>query len=279
MIVSKYIQLHKDLMHQYLRIYNPHAPEIDKDKVKSINRELWNLHSDFEQEYQLKIIEFSDSTDKLKMYLTILFVNGFKRLYYTIDKNANHLRLKEVLNKNDKAYLDYRQELSLICQNILDYLKLNINLEITGINKNKYNLNGQYFGNFELENTSSQKIELSKKIKKHFGFFLKNCPRKHKQILNEDDYNNLINWTILYFQNNFKVPKITTPIKVVNTNKTYVQLAFKYLFKELNSRTPYPDTLFEFYKIAFSCYSDDSKGNFESVRNNDEVKKLMNIEY
>lgn len=125
----------------------------------------------------------------------------------------------------------------------------------------------------------TKETELSERIKKHFGFFNKSCPRKHKQILNDTDFKRLIDWTIWYFENDFKVPEILEPIKVVNTNKTFVQLAFKYLFKELHKSSPYPETLFEFYQSAFTPYSEDKKRNFEAVKNNDEVKKLMQIDY
>jgi hypothetical protein len=133
---------------------------------------------------------------------------------------------------------------------------------------------------FEIEiNELVLETELSVKVKKHFGFFNKNCPRKHKQILDDKDFNKLIDWTILYFRNNFIVPEISEPIKVVNTNKTFVQLAFKYLFKTLHKSSPYPETLFEFYQSAFTPYSEDKRNNFEAVKNNDEVKKLMQIDY
>src|SRR5690554_4116723 len=124
-----------------------------------------------------------------------------------------------------------------------------------------------------------KETELSERIKKHFGFFNRNCPRKHKQILNDTDFEKLTEWTICYFENDFKVPEISEPIKVVNTNKTFVQLAFKYLFKELHKSSPYPETLFDFYQSAFNPYSEDKKSNFEAVKNNSEVKKLMQIDY
>ncbi|MCT4664946.1 MAG: hypothetical protein N4A45_06900 [Flavobacteriales bacterium] len=121
--------------------------------------------------------------------------------------------------------------------------------------------------------------ELSLKIQKHFGFFNMKCPRKHKQILNDNDFEKLINWTISYYENDCIVPKITEPIKVVNTNKTYVQLAFRYLFKVLHNNRTYPNSLFEFYKKTFAPYSEDKEKNFMAVRNDDEVKKLMHIDY
>lgn len=131
----------------------------------------------------------------------------------------------------------------------------------------------------EKKKHETKETELSEKIKKHFGFFNRNCPRKHKKILNDTDYEKLIEWAIWYYKNEFKVPEISEPIKVVNTNKTFVQLAFKYLFKELHKSSPYPETLFEFYQSAFTPYSEDKKSNFEAVKNKDEVKKLMQIDY
>jgi hypothetical protein len=124
----------------------------------------------------------------------------------------------------------------------------------------------------------AKESELSQKINKHFAFFNENCPRKHKKILKDSDFSKLITWTVDFFENDLNVPEISEPIGIVNTNKTYVQLAFKYLFKELH-RSPYPDSLFTLYKSAFKSYEMDSKKNFDAVKNNDEVKKLMLIEY
>lgn len=131
----------------------------------------------------------------------------------------------------------------------------------------------------EMPKPEPKETELSERIKRCFGFFNRNCPRKHKQILNDADFEKLIEWAIWYYENEFKVPDISEPIKVVNTNKTFVQLAFKYLFKELHKSSPYPQTLFEFYQSAFAPFSEDKKSNFEAVKNNDEVKKLMQIDY
>ncbi|MBO0592932.1 hypothetical protein I2486_16125 [Cellulophaga sp. E16_2] len=122
-------------------------------------------------------------------------------------------------------------------------------------------------------------IVLELEIKKHFNFFQKNCPRKHKQILSDDDFDKLINWANSYFNNDFKVPEISNPINVVNTNKGFVRLAFRYLFKKLHKEKTYPKSLFEFYKSAFSPYEFDKRKQFEAEKNNDEVKKLMEIDY
>jgi len=127
-------------------------------------------------------------------------------------------------------------------------------------------------------NTESHRTDLRQKIEKHFAFFSGQCPRKHKTILSDDDFKKLIDWTVLYYSNDFQPPQISQPIRTFNTNKTYVQLAFKYLFKELHPQSTYPDSLFDFYKSAFHNFSGDKKPSFIGVKNNDEVKHLMRID-
>lgn len=146
----------------------------------------------------------------------------------------------------------------------------------------------QLFANFHQRNEDEveplsdpdiDEVELRRKIEKHFGFFSGQCPRKHKTILKENDFKSLIDWTVAFYSSGFEVPNISHPIQTVNTNKTYVQLAFKYLFKEIYPNRKYPDSLFVFYRTAFSRFSADKKASFIGVSNNDEVKKLMHIDY
>lgn len=127
-------------------------------------------------------------------------------------------------------------------------------------------------------NADSIPTDLRQKIEKHFAFFSGQCPRKHKTILSDDDFKKLIDWTVSYYSNDLQLPQIFDPIRTVNTNKTYVQLAFKYLFKELRPNSTYPDSLFDFYKLAFRSFSGDKKTSFIGVKNNDEVKHLMKID-
>ena len=129
--------------------------------------------------------------------------------------------------------------------------------------------------------------ELSEKIKKHFAFLLGNCPRKGKPILSsENDFNKLIEWTTYFYENNFEVPDIETPIQTVNTNNYYTQLAFLYLFDQLrklgfhNQRTR-AKTIFNLWEKSFADYNGYSEKNFWKVKheNGNEVKKLMKIDY
>lgn len=120
--------------------------------------------------------------------------------------------------------------------------------------------------------------ELTETVKKHFNFFSKDCPRKGKQILKDTDFDKLINWTIYYYENDLKIPEINEPIKVINTNMTYVILAFRYLFKEIYPLKTFPNSLFEFFTKAFKPYSEYKKSNFDKAKNDNEVRKLMKID-
>ena len=127
-------------------------------------------------------------------------------------------------------------------------------------------------------NAESHRTDLRQKIERHFEFFSGQCPRKHKTILSDDDFKKLIDWTVSYYSNGFQSPQISQPIRTINTNRTYVQLAFRYLFKELYPGNTFPPSLFAFYRAAFLPYSADRSENFLRVKHNDEVKKLMRID-
>ena len=241
-----------------VEIKKKHLPEKLKSDIKeiTIQRELKKLN-DFEQKAEQLYIESKFNIDE----------------YYTHSEYAKEIefiRIKYGYYKTHVLPLCITGCLTsqLYAEHI--YLKEFLESEL-----NKALLPQQ----IAKQKPEPKETELSERIKKHFGFFNRNCPRKHKQILNDTDFNKLIEWTIWYFKNDFKVPEISEPIKVVNTNKTFVQLSFKYLFKELHKSSPYPETLFEFYRSAFYSYSEDKKSNFEAVQNKDEVKKLMLIDY
>lgn len=131
----------------------------------------------------------------------------------------------------------------------------------------------------ESHRTECKQETIHQKVEMHLGFLQDKCPRKHKIILNQTEFKKLISWTTYFYENEYAVPEIIEPIRVVNTNKTFIQLAFRYLFKELHKSKTYPSSLFEFYQKAFKPYSDDKRENFFGAKNNDAVKKLMNIDY
>ena len=87
-------------------------------------------------------------------------------------------------------------------------------------------------------------------------------PRKHKKILSDNDFNNLIKWITFYFENNLILPEIDQPISEINTNKGNVIYALKSFFKKEYRSSFYPKTLFELYKSCFIPYKDDKIKNF-----------------
>ena len=122
-------------------------------------------------------------------------------------------------------------------------------------------------------------VDIAERVMKHFDFFQKKCPRRHRIILSETDFDKLIGWTISFYRNEFEVPEINEPIQKVDTNRTYVRLAFKYLFKVFYpSHTIYPDSLFTFYTKAFHEYRDEKKTDFIKVARKQKVRELMKLE-
>lgn len=113
------------------------------------------------------------------------------------------------------------------------------------------------------------------KIESHFSFMLKNDLRKHKQILTEPDYNKLIDWLTLYFENRFTIPKITEPIRTVNTAKGNVIFSFKAYYKDEFSGSNFPDSLFELIKSCFYQYRNDNIENMKKTKEPDNYKELI----
>ena len=81
-----------------------------------------------------------------------------------------------------------------------------------------------------------------------FEWMQVNDSRKHKLILNENDFEKLIDYVTYYFDNNFSLPKIDQPIKKINTAKGNVVYTFMKFFKDEYPSHTRPDSLFELIK-------------------------------
>ena len=112
------------------------------------------------------------------------------------------------------------------------------------------------------ENTDS----LLNEIEKTFDFMKRVDPRKHRDILNDDEYEKLKNWLYDYFSKDFVVPEITEPIKTVYTSKGNIIWAFKSLFSRLHPSHTMPESLFELYRKAFYQFREDRFDNFRKQR-------------
>jgi hypothetical protein len=136
-------------------------------------------------------------------------------------------------------------------------------------------------------NIQQEEITLSSKINNHFAFLLGASIRNGQPILKEEvDLKNLVKWTTSYYESDFKVPEITDPIKYININKTYTQLAFFLLFDELriagfHKQTQRAKTLYPLWINCFAEYTGYKERNFWKVSQRDKnlIKKLMKIEH
>lgn len=103
-------------------------------------------------------------------------------------------------------------------------------------------------------------------IQKTFGFMERVDPRKHRDILSEDEYKKLVKWVHHYFSSGFKVPEIREPILKVHTSKGNIIWAFRSLFSELHPNHTIPKSLFELYTSAFYQFREDRFDNFKKQK-------------
>ncbi|WP_339660714.1 hypothetical protein [Croceibacter atlanticus] len=223
----------------------------------------------FAQQLNTKLTE-NENWKAIEIDLNNRFLKGLKK--YIIWYNENREELKKF-----QPYCPYSLMLNVIESTKAEIIKYFPDLETEAIPPLQT----------EMPKPEINETDLSKKIEKHFGFLLGNCPRKGVPILNnEQDFENLVKWTTSFYENNFEVPEISQPIKAVNTNDYYTQLAFLYLFDELrksgfhNQRTR-AKTLFNLWECCFSDYKGYSEKNFWKVKheNGKDVKERMKINY
>ncbi|MDP8217634.1 MAG: hypothetical protein P9M03_02785 [Candidatus Theseobacter exili] len=112
----------------------------------------------------------------------------------------------------------------------------------------------------EKENT------LRNEIKSAFSFMQRNDIRKHKLILNNTDFQNLINWVYYYFDNEFSLPEIEQPIQTINTAKGNVIYTFINLFKRLHPSGTKPQSLYLLIKACFFEYRKDNVLNYSKQK-------------
>ena len=103
-------------------------------------------------------------------------------------------------------------------------------------------------------------------IKEAFKFMLNTDPRTNEHILSVLDYEKLISWVTFYFTNDFTVPKISKPIKSVNTAKGNVIYTFLLFFKTEYPGYVRPDSLFELIKACFYPFRNDKIDNMRKTR-------------
>lgn len=138
-----------------------------------------------------------------------------------------------------------------------------------------------YFPNRTPEPEQPEPIEIQtdnsirNKIKTAFSFMLQSDPRKHKQILTEQDFEKLISWLTHYSENEFSIPEITEPIITANTTKGNIIYSFKAFFQTEFRGHNMPDSLFELAKSCFYQLSNDKIENMRKTKEPENYKDLI----
>jgi len=182
-----------------------------------------------------------------------------------ISPNDFPINLLLVTGHKYSGYIKY-EELNFIEATISS--SISDKLKITDSDRPKQLNNELQEPKLEVKNPMKSKIE------NYFSFMLKNDFRKHQQILTETDFEKLIDWLTLYFENNFTIPEITEPIKTINTAKGNVIFSFKSFYRDEFPGT-FPDSLFELIKRCFHQYRNDDIENMKKTKEPDSYKDLI----
>lgn len=142
--------------------------------------------------------------------------------------------------------------------------------ELSGYAQGKANLTDSYSQSDEPETSTRQIVEEA------LGFMQKTDPRKHKKILTELDFHQLIGWVTYYFEHD-QMPEGIKPIRSVNTNKGNVVYSFKELYREIHPSGTQPDSLFELIKRCFHEYRDDNISNYKKQSEPQYYQDLVSI--
>ena len=197
------------------------------------------------------------------------------------DEKTDKYKEAEIRAKN---IIEASQKIGGFAPALIEYLKQesdNIYLYINKSNnakddywktiKSNFNTQLSEFPSPQLLNTTfsnkqANKTAIKEKVISAFAFMQGKDLRKHKRILNETDFENLIDWVTYYFENDFLMPEIKKPIKEVNTNKENVIYTFKNFFKIVCPERTYPPSLFQLYTSCFYNYRNDKETNFRKVK-------------
>tara|TARA_B110000967_G_C18839989_1_gene538839 strand:- start:427 stop:1257 length:831 start_codon:yes stop_codon:yes gene_type:complete len=126
------------------------------------------------------------------------------------------------------------------------------------------------------ENSIDKNKSISNIVESFLSFMLEEDMRIHRQIIQEKDYDNLIEIVTKYFDSNCEVPKINQSIKKVYTSKGNIVWAFKTLFKNIYPISALPDSLFILLKKCFYEYRDDKIDNLKKTRRPEYFDETIN---
>lgn len=102
------------------------------------------------------------------------------------------------------------------------------------------------------------------KVKKAFEFTLKEGKLK-KQILSNEDHLRLLKWVTFYFDNEYKLPNVDTPISELNIGVTYIRYAFKLLIDQIHTPYARPESFYTLVPLCFKDLETDTKKDIQAT--------------
>ncbi len=269
-VIDKLLSNDTDIINDYCK---PFSKELN---INLLSKESFEAKRDLIKYY---IFEFWELQGFYKEYNDILFTGSLCNYtpikYEHTDRTEEKRKLNEfenyvinshilfdmLFNEIQICCIKYKIDFFKICYELsfsLEYLDSGISLAFREMKKESKPT--------QHESKSDKNLTIRQKVENAFSFMQSVDIRKHQLILNEADFNDLINWVTYYFENNFVLPKIIQPIQEVNTNKGNVIYTFLRFFKIIHPAQTRPESLFKLIKACFYEYKDDKIDNLKKQK-------------
>lgn len=192
-----------------------------------------------------------------------------------IKNHARELKQGAILSANDLVIANPKFDFEQLVLNDPDYIRAMRLFDLVALRMKK---DKDTTSDLQAKTASGNEIDSTIRglVEDKFKFMLFTDPRKHGQIITEEDYYKLVNWVAYYFENNETIPEIKNPIKKVNTDKGNVFYTFKLFYKEIKPNSTYPDNLFKLIQRCFYEYRNDNIDNMKKVKKPQYYNFLLN---
>ncbi|MEP4095718.1 hypothetical protein [Reichenbachiella sp.] len=125
------------------------------------SQKAFELHPKFDEEWKSAILAYMNNLNQLRAYLMIVYVNGLRGIEAEFKSQEEHVLRLRFKNNTAKALEDevfvalsnYHHGISLMSSQVREYLLLTCEIRISDVDFNKYNISGNYYGEFELKLT------------------------------------------------------------------------------------------------------------------------------
>jgi hypothetical protein len=118
-------------------------------------------------------------------------------------------------------------------------------------------------------NTPTSFYDIEETVIKHFQFTVEIDDRKKKQMLSQEEFLKLVSWVTSFFENNYELPHIDTPIMEVHIGKTKIKSAFKKLIHIYHSKRPKPKSFYTLVAKCFYVLQDETEASIQKTSDPD----------